>query len=821
MPEFPRQFPHLYISGGGRSERYTTRASLRTPPPPERDPAQHGRKLEGEIARAIALGRQQIAERNPDIARGAPGFYLQFDLSAQEAVALEKLENKRQEIELLAVQEPETPEEPLRATVYVPQKSANYFLKKVRSYEAEKTKTGKPKNEPLVSRLDEVRLGTVEALYTDEKARLPARNQSIWWELWLRAEMAQDFEFVARSFEIVIKPNELHFPERRVILVKATLPQLENLIRNSAVVAEIRTAKDTPAIFMAMGPAEQEARVADAAGRLQGPGGDAVAVSVLDSGVVRAHALIAPVLNPEDEHSYEPGWGLGDSNFWRGHGTRMCRLAIYGDLVPVLNSQGAVVLTHRLESVRILPPTGDDNDPLLYGAITTESVSRPETVAPNRKRVFCMAVTSPVTSKGRPSSWSSAIDQLAVGDQGLRRLLVLSAGNVRGDIYAGNYPHENDIQQVENPAQAWNALTVGAHTEKTAITDPDYTDWEPIAPAGNLSPTSRTSVLFERQWPIKPDIVLEGGNMATDGGPGAWLDDLVLLTTDHRIVTRQFTTFSETSAATALAARMATQVLAYRPEHWPETIRALLVHSAEWTPSMLEYLNADNRREHKIAFLRRYGYGVPTLERCLFSARNDLTLVVEDQLRPFTKENYRIKTRDMKLHRLPWPTEQLLALGESPVQLCVTLSYFVEPNPGERGWTRRHSYASHGLRFEVKRAEESVDAFRRRINKMVELEELGARVAARGGADNWLLGNIRNRGSIHSDVWNGTAADLATRDAIGIFPVGGWWKDTPGSDHWNKEVRYSLIVSIRAPESEIDIYTPVMNAVRMQTQVEI
>lgn len=328
-------------------------------------------------------------------------------------------------------------------------------------------------------------------------------------------------------------------------------------------------------------------------------------------------------------------------------------------------------------------------------------------------------------------------------------------------------------------------------------------------------------MLFERQWPIKPDIVLEGGNMATDGGPGAWLDDLVLLTTDHRIATRRFTTFSETSAATALAARMATQVLAYRPEYWPETIRALLIHSAEWTQSMREYLDADNRREHKIAFFRRYGYGVPSLERCLFSARNDLTLVVEDQLRPFTKEHYRIKTRDMKLHKLPWPTEQLLVLGESPVQLRVTLSYFVEPNPGERGWTRRHSYASHGLRFEVKRAEESIDAFRRRINKMVELEELGSRVVSRTGTDNWLLGNIRNRGSIHSDFWSGTAADLATRDAVGIFPVGGWWKDTPGSNHWNKEVRYSLVVSIRAPESEIDIYTPVMNAVRIQTRVEI
>jgi hypothetical protein len=73
-------------------------------------------------------------------------------------------------------------------------------------------------------------------------------------------------------------------------------------------------------------------------------------------------------------------------------------------------------------------------------------------------------------------------------------------------------------------------------------------------------------------------------------------------------------------------------------------------------------------------------------------------------------------TSDMKLHRLPWPREQLAGLGAAPVELRATLSYFVEPNPGERGWTRRHRCASHGLRFRVKSATESLNEFRARIN---------------------------------------------------------------------------------------------------------
>ena len=86
-----------------------------------------------------------------------------------------------------------------------------------------------------------------------------------------------------------------------------------------------------------------------------------------------------------------------------------------------------------------------------------------------------------------------------------------------------------------------------------------------------------------------------------------------MLTTDHRINTRLFTTIQETSAATALAARVGAQVIADRPTLWPETIRALIIHSAEWTPAMNAYRTQRNSQEHKAAFLRRYGYGVPDL----------------------------------------------------------------------------------------------------------------------------------------------------------------------------------------------------------------
>ena len=87
----------------------------------------------------------------------------------------------------------------------------------------------------------------------------------------------------------------------------------------------------------------------------------------------------------------------------------------------------------------------------------------------------------------------------------------------------------------------------------------------------------------------------------------------------------------------------------------------------------------------------------------------------------------------------------------------------------------------------------------------------------------WFLGpKTWNRGSIHSDIWEGTAADLAQKDSIGIYPVGGWWKYNPRWEGWNKTARYALIVSIRVvDEVEVDLYTPISISPKIKQTVPI
>ncbi|WP_234800364.1 S8 family serine peptidase, partial [Agrobacterium pusense] len=92
--------------------------------------------------------------------------------------------------------------------------------------------------------------------------------------------------------------------------------------------------------------------------------------------------------------------------------------------------------------------------------ITQTAVSLAEIAAPERSRIFCMAVTNDNVSGARPSTWSAAIDQAAAGtmngddDEAPKRLFVISAGNVPAEIEYARISRQDDYP-AEDPSQAW------------------------------------------------------------------------------------------------------------------------------------------------------------------------------------------------------------------------------------------------------------------------------------------------------------------------------------------------------------------------------
>ena len=802
---------HFILDGVTETEAFRSRGGGGRAPIPSRNRAQHG----GSLQRQIDELRDEAATAR-EVQRAAGfedglGLQVEFESFPDIELAFERLARERQGIELLNVRQEENR---THATVFVPDGKLDHFEGLIRNYQAERRdRAGRPRdNQRLIDAIREIRAASLRALWTDSREIFPTTDEGpFWWEVWLpvrgqRRVVVDAFRRLAEAQGMEPAPGELIFPERTVLLIRASAEQMQRSILTLNSIAELRRAKETADFFDSLRSEEQREWLDDLLSRTQfaSDGDDVPHVCLLDTGVNRGHRLLELSLAAGDMHTVEPAWGTDDTN---GHGTQMAGLALAGNLTELLDGSDRLEIDHRLESVKLLPHGGaGGTDSRHHGLLTIEAVSRPEVTAPSRPRVFGMAVTARDNrDRGKPSAWSAALDSLAADVDGYGaqpRLLIVSAGNIEDSNAWTDYPDSNDTDGVHDPAQAWNALTVGASTDLVRIAEPDATDYTPIAPAGGLSPFSTTSLTWQRHWPFKPDVVCEGGNAAQDTLSAVSMPSLSLLTTHNLPADRVLTTTNATSAATALASRLAAQVMAVYPNLWPETVRALIVHSAEWTDAMMSMFLPSAGSPSKadyVRLLQRCGFGVPSLDRALWSVSNSLTMVVQESLHPFKKDpGKQPATRDMHLHNLPWPNDLLESLGETQVEMRVTLSYFIEPNPSQRGVASRYRYASHGLRFDVKRPLETIGAFRSRINAAARDEEEGTDRSHSDPA--WLIGSQnRHRGSLHGDIWQGSAADLASRGHIAVYPALGWWRSRPALERYDQAARYALIVSIRAP----------------------
>lgn len=821
--------PHLFPKNTSSTDPFTShRVPVRQAPLPDRDRAQHGNALQGQIQQLRPIAEQAKEAQQALGIQDGIGFRIQFESFNDVKLAFESLANKPKGIELLNYKEEGGQG---FATVFVPDGKLDYFEKVIVEYlNDRKGANGQSlDHKALINTIQSIHVAQLEALWTDDPELLPQDNDElIWWEAWLpvrenREATVSTFVRVAEMLGIRVLDGALRFPERTILLIESSKAQLQSSVLALNCIAELRRAKETADFFDSFTPAEQHQWTEELLERTTfADPENAPHVCIIDTGVNHGHPLLTPVLTDLDLHTIEPDWGVDDRN---GHGTNMAGLALYGDLSDTLRSADPLVIGHRLESVKLLPSNGaNTGNEKKYGANTVEAVARSETTAPFRARVFSMAVTTiDGRDRGRPSSWSSALDRLAsdADDQGATpRLFVVSAGNIRNPADWAAYPDSNTLMGICDPAQAWNALTVGAFTDLVELP----LGLIAVAEQGGLSPFSTTSQTWVNYYPLKPDVLFEGGNLIRDElmGP-ATAGELSLLTTHHLPVERPLTLVTATSAATSLCSRMAAQLMATYPQLWPESIRALIVHSAEWTDAMKNmFLPADRSptKQDYEHLVRHCGFGVPSLGKAMWSASNSLTLAVEDTLHPFKKLKGKDPSpREMHLHELPWPKDELEALGATSVEMTVTLSYFIEPNPSSRGRSR-YRYESHGLRFDVKRPTEDIARFKARINAAALDDESGT--SNRDNDPAWTLGKQkRHRGSLHQDTWKGTAAELASRGYLAVYPSLGWWKTRAPLARYDTPARYALIISIKAPEVDIDIYNVVAAKIAPENIIQV
>lgn len=591
----PKSHPHFIFQNNAQAESFTSPVQGGGGKKiPDRDRKIHGGALLGKLQQlAPILAETAEQQRQAGIDEGI-GLQLEFESFPEVELAFESLARERSDIELRNVRQDGSK---TFATVFVPDGKLDFFEKLVTAYlDESKDKKSGPANSKLLNAIAEIRAATLQALWTDDPKSMPtADNEKLWWEIWLptrgdRQGVINQFKDIAAGLGFRISSGELFFPERSVLLIYGSVGQMKRSMMTLNNIAELRRAKETAEFFDSLSPAEQPQWVDELNSRLTLPvAGDEVPhVCLFDTGVNNGHPLLRNAISDEDKHSVEPGWGVNDTE---GHGTEMAGLALLGNLTDALSTQASISVAHRLESVKLIPHDGaNGGDPQLHGYLTTEAVARPSITAPHRQRVFSMAITAKDNrDRGRPSAWSATIDRLAydADEQGeAPKLFVVSAGNIEDPNAWMHYPNRNALDGIHDPAQAWNALTVGAMTHLARITETDAEHYTPIAEVGGLSPFSTTSQTWQAHWPLKPDVVFEGGNAAKDGLGAAWMPSLSLLTTHSKPTERLLTTSNATSAASALCARMAAQLMARYPDLWPESIRGLIVHSAQWTDAM-------------------------------------------------------------------------------------------------------------------------------------------------------------------------------------------------------------------------------------------
>lgn len=797
--------------------------------------SRHASNLQKQFDKAWELAIKQKEQKNVVSASTNNGVYLQIKGKEGHDLLTKSLENVAQHVRLYNVQEDGNGV--TSSTVFIPNDKKNFFLKKINKYKETENK------EKVIGTIESINLALVEALWIGSKSSTPVKVP-IWCEIWLMAEVKEDSNAVVEEFFSICKKNRIPykeqkivFPERIVVGVKANKKQLSKLQIESSRITEIRKMATPASFFIELSQSEQREWAKDLEKRLDISKMSNTSVCLLDTGVNNGHPLLAPVLKDKDMHTVDPEKGTHDGG---DHGTRMAGIAAYFSLEDKLETIDTIEIYHFLEFVKIMNG-GRDNEQELYGYITANAISLAEIENPDTIRSICMAITAPdsdIEKDGRPSSWSGAIDAIISGayeseEPDNKRLMFVSAGNtsVPEIIEAGDYETAVINHSVEDPGQAWNAITVGAYTDKFEISNPDYSeDFEVVVEPGSYSPFTSSSLDWNKKWPVKPDIVLEGGNLAYDESSDFYseFEDLQLLTTNKDFMLgKSFDTINMTSSATAQAAWLGANIQHHYPELWPETVRALIIHSAEWTDAMKRNIlgTGKPKRNDYRKLLRICGYGVPNLDRAIWSAENSVNLIIEDELQPFIKNGSGSPTsNEMHIHELPWPNDLLLELGDVNVRMKVTLSYYIEPGPGEIGWKDKYRYPSCGLLFDVNNPTEDKENFLKRINKAIRENE-DDKGDVKNDSDRWVVGiDNRNVGSIHSDIWEGTASQLSQSNYIIVYPTTGWWKTRTNLKRYNSKVRYSLVVTIETPENDIDLYTTIKtkieNKVTVKTEIK-
>ncbi|RTL35073.1 MAG: S8 family peptidase [Candidatus Melainabacteria bacterium] len=521
-----------------------------------------------------------------------------------------------------------------------PNAQLEFLKKKLKDYidPNKLTKKNNRKNEPLIVPIMDIDLAGVKERSNDELRLLideASSTEPMWLEIACRGGhrcAPQDSINSKNQIQTAIEVlgietivEEFEAAERIWFFLKLSISELLLLTELVDCVYEIDLASSEVRDLVTLKELDDQSALKNLNRfSVSKPAKLAPAVVLVDTGIASNHPMLKDFVLTTSSALPEDASPI-DTN---GHGTSMAGLSLYRDMGGAIR-QNSVIGEHWLQSVKIFNQRGigsnSEKNRHYWPQLAVEAVDLAEkSDEEERPRVFVTTVTAPIKAPGE-TSWSTAINQLCYNN-GLGRLFIVSIGNAPTDRvpHVHGYPQTNLGEKIDDPAQSVNALTVGALTHKTKVPVKDYPGHKSVAQTGEVSPHSRCGY---PQHPIKPELVLEGGNVAFDGKvPDPMVPTLTQISTGRNFTRTPIVLMHGTSAAAANAAFFAANLRRTHPHLKAETIRALMVHSAEWSETMMAQAPVKDDR------LALFGYGEPNFQYAERCARERATVVIEGSM---------------------------------------------------------------------------------------------------------------------------------------------------------------------------------------------
>lgn len=554
---------------------------------------------------------------------------------------------------------------------------------------------------------------------------------------------------------------------------------------------------------------------------------DTPGILVVDSGITSGHPLLRMAVGDAqvfpDRLRERVTEGPEDSGY--GHGTAVAGLAVYGDLVHMMDS-GNFRPTAVVFSARVTNEHGEYDPDSLIEHQLEEALRYFLTAYPSIKVVNISLGARDFVCRDDQLQFrfAAAIDELAYGYRNQNVVFVVSAGNYwptdlsDEDLLRGypDYLTNTDLSRVIDPGTSAIALTVGGLSygpaEQPSLINGGSTDRLIVSTRAHPSSFTRTG--WGLGGAIKPDVVDFAGDQRFVRGdihpdPAQYAGVPTTASNFAPPDGRLLRTVAGTSFAAPRVSNIASRLFDHFPDASSNLVRALLAASAsvpDDRPGLLAGL-----RDWDDEVLKLYGYGQPNLDAARWSAYNAVLLVGDSTL----------ELDHLCLYELPTlPNDFFGAQGSGRISVCLA---FDPP-------TRRSRVDYLGVRMQFRlfrnvTSEQVARALTSATNEELEDEEEGATVAAMQRAagvpiDIDLKPKMRRRS--YGTLQRGMARITSSRwDYDGNPLVLAVVCRRVWAPEDISEQRYAIVVTLEHDQPHVDLYNHALLQTRVLQRVRV